>query len=161
MFGAQTVVNGDNNGGDLGGEPPANEVVIFAIGAEHGESAAVEEHDDGEIHLGVLGRVEDPEPKVASGVHGYVVRPDAFYRFRVGRNLDVEEVEEAAVNGAVAAACGVGYGSEGPKSETGLQRKWNGRSLGIGFGGHLFHWCVGVLGSREKLLGKMERERVL
>lgn len=83
----------------------------------------MEKHDDGEIHLGVLSRVEDSEPKFASGVYGYVVRPDAFDRFRVGRNLDVEEVEEAAVDGAVAAACGVGYGSEGPQSETGLQRK--------------------------------------
>lgn len=68
------------------------------------------------IRLCMSGRVENPEPEVSGRVDGDVVGSDAFDGFGVGRSFDVEEVEEAAVDGAVAAACGVGYGGESPKS---------------------------------------------
>lgn len=78
------------------------------------ESAAVEVNDGWQIGAGGGGVSggEDAEPEMARGIDGDVVGFDVVDGFGVWGRLEVEEVEEAAVEGAIAAASG---GDDGGK----------------------------------------------
>ena len=55
---------------------------------------------------------EEAEPEVARGIDGDVGGFDAVDGLGVGVSLEVQEVEEVAIDGAVTAAGGVGHGGE-------------------------------------------------
>ena len=69
----------------------------------------MEVDDDGEILAGDGGfsREEEAEPEVPGGVDGGVGDGDAIHRFCRGRDCEIQEAQEAAVNGAVKAGTGV------------------------------------------------------
>lgn len=113
MFRSQPVVDGDYDGRELASETAADDVVGLDIRAEIDEPATVKEDDNGQLRVITFSKLsgyEEAEPKVARGVDSDVGSPDAFDRIGVGRRSDpgFEEPEEAAVNGAVTAARGVG-----------------------------------------------------
>ena len=76
-----------------------------------GVAAAVELDDDGEILAGDGGfsREEEAELEVPRGVDGSVGGGDAVHWFCRGRDFEIQEAQEAAVNGAVTAETFVAY----------------------------------------------------
>lgn len=111
VFGGETVIDGDDQCGEIPSESAANGVVSDGICAEEGEAAAVEEDNDGETGSGGNGdgRVET-EPEVAGGVYGGIEGRYGLDGFAVGRGFEVQETEETAVDGAIVAACSVDDG---------------------------------------------------
>lgn len=72
MFRGETVVNGDNDGGELTSENAANGVVSIGRRAEKSKAATVKEEQNGKgILCGGSGN-EESEPEIARGIDGMV-----------------------------------------------------------------------------------------
>ena len=109
MLRSEAVVHGDDGGGEFASEAAAVAVERLGVGGEEHEPAAVEVDDDGEILAGNGGfsREEEAEPEVPRGVDGGVGGGDAVNRFCRGRDFEIQEAQEAAINGAVTEETGV------------------------------------------------------
>lgn len=69
VFGGETVVDGDNNGGEFASKGAANGVVKEGRSAEKGKAATVEEDDDGKgISESSRGGHEETKPEIARGI---------------------------------------------------------------------------------------------
>lgn len=112
MFRSETVVNGDNERGKLAGEPTTNGVVSLGGRAEVGEAASVEENDYRKKGIGGEGGREEAKPEIAGGIDGGVRGGDRVGGFGIRRGFEVEEAEEAAVEGAIGAAGGIRDGGD-------------------------------------------------
>lgn len=88
----ETIIDGDNDGGDLARELAANVVVGSEIGSQIYEAAAVEEDNDGEVGITSSSRDEKAEPEISRRIDGDVdgLHPVAW--FRVGRHLQSVEI---------------------------------------------------------------------
>ncbi|KAL0917661.1 hypothetical protein M5K25_012740 [Dendrobium thyrsiflorum] len=119
----EAVVDGDDDGRDLAGEPSAEEVVAAVVSGEVCKAAAVEEDDEWKVVVAdVGGGEEEANPEVSVGVDGEVVGVDAALRDGVGGGSEMEEGEETAVDGAVGASGGIGDGGEEGDAKT--HRPW-------------------------------------
>ena len=109
MLRREAVVDGDDGGGEIAGESPAEVVEGLGIGGEEDEPAAVEVDDNGKILArgGGFRREEEAEPEVPGGVDYCVGGGYAVRRFGGGRALEIHEAEETAVDGAVTAETGI------------------------------------------------------
>lgn len=104
MFRSETVIDGDNESRKLAGEPTTNGVVCVGGGTEADEAASMKENDDGKEETGGEGGREEAKPEIAGSIEGGVRGGDRVGGFGVRGGLEVEEAEEAAVDGAIGAA---------------------------------------------------------
>lgn len=92
VFRGEAVVDRDYNGGDLTGEAATDDVVGLIVRSEEGESATVEEDNDGEIPAtGGIGRDEEADPEIAGGIDGDVDGSDVADRVRVRSGAEIDE----------------------------------------------------------------------
>lgn len=137
-----TVIHRDHDGVEPSRESPADGVVVPRRWRQQREPSPVEEHDHGEsiiriIRCGVCGgRDKEAEPEVAGGVEGEVVGGDGVARDGVGGKGAVEEVDEAAVDGAVGVEGAVGDEVEDGELDSGSE--WEGEG---GRGRRRRHFC--------------------
>lgn len=112
MLRREAVVDGDDSGGEFASEAAAEVVDGLGVGGEEHEPPAVEVDDDGKILAGGGGfsREEEAEPEVPGGVDCGVGGGDAVHWFVRGRDFEVQEAQETAVDSAVTAETGVGDG---------------------------------------------------
>lgn len=129
MLGAETVVNGDDKSREFAGETAANGVVGFGSGAEVSEATSVEENDDGKGRGGVGGG-EETEPEGAGGVEGDVRGGNGVDGGGISTALNVQEIGETTVDGAVKATAGVADSGDDRQSKS--RFPWDGRFCGIG-----------------------------
>ncbi|KAF7014491.1 unnamed protein product [Triticum aestivum] len=115
VLGRASVVDGDDHGAQLAAEAATHGVQGRGRRGEQRKTATVTVHDDRERRrLGFThGRGEDARPEVPGGVDNDVGGADAErVRARPRRGLAVDEREEEAVHGAVAALREVAGGPE-------------------------------------------------
>lgn len=129
MFGTETVVYGHDKSGEFAGETTANGVVGFGSGAEVSEATSVEENEDGNGRGGIGGG-EETEPEWAGGVDGDVRCGNGVDGVGIRTALDVQEVHETTVDGAVRATAGVADGGDEGQSKSGCP--WDSRFCGTG-----------------------------
>ena len=82
MLWRESVIDGDNNGGEFTSKATANGVVREGGSGEEGESTAVEEdenREEGSVCCG--GWCVEAEPRVACGVYSDIGGDDAFEWF--------------------------------------------------------------------------------
>lgn len=120
----EPVVYGGHNGGKFTGEAAADGVVGPGIGAEEGEAATVEEHNDRQLLVmgRRLGGLEEAKPEVAGRIDEDVGGLDTAKRGGTGGSAEVKEAEKRAVDGAVAAAGEVGNFRNGGEGDPGSPR---------------------------------------
>uniref|UniRef100_A0A804QEQ6 Uncharacterized protein n=1 Tax=Zea mays TaxID=4577 RepID=A0A804QEQ6_MAIZE len=144
VLGCEAVVDGHDDGAQLAAEPAAHGVVDVRGRREQREGAAVEVYHDWERGRGRLRRrPEHARPQAARRVH--VGGPDALpVRARAGGGTKVEEVEDGAVDGAVATHRETGDDIEAEEQEPHLPRQGqSARRAWCCFPGACFHYCSG------------------
>ena len=118
MLRSETVVDGDDGGGEFSSEAAAEVIVGLGAGGKEHEAAAVEIDDDRKIFPGSgTTRKEVAKPQVPGGVDCGVGGDNAFNWLVGGGHFEVNKCHETAVDGAITANRCIRDGVQGGKDE--------------------------------------------